>query len=153
LVAPFSFRKSQVFGRFLPALPFAFSCAAFIKGSRASNWLKAILKIYWFGTTGILRHCLRWQLSQTYSLLQDTIYLGGWWKLRADDFWWLRVYFSRQPGQGTKIRIDVFSEMFGNQLEVVHKAINWLSKKLNNQNLVRASSTFLKAGKSWVMWS
>jgi hypothetical protein len=43
--------------------------------------------------------------------------------------------------------------MFGNQLEVVQKAINWLSKNSWQSKLgKRASSTFLKAGKSWVMW-
>ena len=43
--------------------------------------------------------------------------------------------FPDSPEQDTKIGIDVFLEMFGSQLEVVHKGYQLIVKKTGNQNL------------------
>jgi tetratricopeptide (TPR) repeat protein len=43
--------------------------------------------------------------------------------------------FPDSPEQDTKIGIDVFLEMFGSQLEVVHKGYQLIVKKIGNQSL------------------
>ena len=70
------------------------------------------------------------------SALQDAILswrlvkVGG--LMIFDDY---EFTFPDSPEQDTKIGIDVFLEMFGNQLEVVHKGYQLIVKKTGNQNL------------------
>ncbi len=70
------------------------------------------------------------------SALQDAILswrlvkVGG--LMIFDDY---EFTFPDSPEQDTKIGIDVFLEMFGSQLEVVHKGYQLIVKKTGNQNL------------------
>ena len=70
------------------------------------------------------------------SALQDAILswrlvkVGG--MMIFDDY---EFTFPDSPEQDTKIGIDVFLEMFGSQLEVVHKGYQLIVKKIGNQNL------------------
>jgi len=70
------------------------------------------------------------------SALQDAILswrlvkVGG--LMIFDDY---EFTFLDSPEQDTKIGIDVFLEMFGSQLEVVHKGYQLIVKKTGNQNL------------------
>ncbi|MEG4573087.1 tetratricopeptide repeat protein [Microcoleus sp. N3A4] len=70
------------------------------------------------------------------SALQDAILswrlvkVGG--LMIFDDY---EFTFPDSPEQDTKIGIDVFLEMFGSQLEVVHKGYQLIVKKIGNQSL------------------
>ncbi|MEG4021928.1 tetratricopeptide repeat protein [Microcoleus sp. S13C4] len=70
------------------------------------------------------------------SALQDAILswrlvkVGG--LMIFDDY---EFTFPDSPEQDTKIGIDVFLEMFGRQLEVVHKGYQLIVKKIGNQSL------------------
>ncbi|MEG4805513.1 tetratricopeptide repeat protein [Microcoleus sp. ARI1-B5] len=70
------------------------------------------------------------------SALQDAILswrlvkVGG--LMIFDDY---EFTFPDSPEQDTKIGIDVFLEMFGSQLEVVHKGYQLIVKKTDNKNL------------------
>ncbi|MCZ0900070.1 tetratricopeptide repeat protein, partial [Microcoleus sp. HI-ES] len=70
------------------------------------------------------------------SALQDAILswrlvkVGG--LMIFDDY---EFTFPDSPEQDTKLGIDVFLEMFGSQLEVVHKGYQLIVKKIGNQSL------------------
>ncbi|MEG4309671.1 MULTISPECIES: tetratricopeptide repeat protein [unclassified Microcoleus] len=80
------------------------------------------------------------------SALQDAILswrlvkVGG--LMIFDDY---EFTFPDSPEQDTKIGIDVFLEMFGSQLEVVHKGYQLIVQKIGNQSL-GAEQTLLSLG-------